>query len=59
MTEGVWAGGVDDRDASCIESRREELSGLTVLMDGEGGVAVSDEIVGSAMDVRFMARYDK
>jgi hypothetical protein len=52
------AGGVDDREDSCIESPREAVSSsLTVLTEGEGGTAVSEETVGGAGAAeRFRAR---
>ena len=51
-------GRVEDRDDSFIESRWEAVSpSLTVLTEGEGGMAVSEETVGGAGGaVRFRAR---
>jgi hypothetical protein len=49
---------VEDRDDSLIESRRDGVSpSLTVLTEGEGGMAVSEETVGGAGAAeRFKAR---
>ena len=51
-------GGVEDLDDSFTESRRDAVSpSFTVLTDGEGGIAISGEIVGGAgAAVRLRAR---
>jgi hypothetical protein len=70
IIEEVVAGGVDDLEpeaaappTSCVmieDSRRVEvLSGLTVLVEGEGGVAVSNDTAVGAVIPRFKARYDR
>jgi len=58
---GGTGGGVEDREDSLIESRREAVSpSLTVLTEGEGGIAVSEETVGGAGAAeRFRARYER
>jgi hypothetical protein len=55
---GGKGGGVDDRDDSLTELRRDAVSpSFTVLTEGEGGMAVSEETVGGAGGaVRFRAR---
>jgi hypothetical protein len=70
IIEEAVAGGVDDREPEAVApptswvmiegSRRvEPLSGLTVLMEGEGGVAVSEDTVVGTVTPRFRARYDR
>lgn len=53
MTADVRGGGVEDPDPSWTESCRERVPALTVLIDGDGGVAVSEDvIVGAATGLR-------
>lgn len=58
--EVVIGGGDGGRESSFTDPRRDAESPCRkVLIDGDGGVAVSDEIVGGAAAARLRARYDR
>lgn len=59
MDDVVAGGGVVGEETSCIESFLDAVSGLTVLMEGEGGVAVSEDTTVVAVAPRFRARYER
>ncbi len=53
-------GGVDGREMSCKESCRAVSAGLAVLVEGDGGIIVSDDTTaGAAIELRLIARYDR
>jgi hypothetical protein len=59
MADAVGGGGVEDIEASCNEESRLEvdaLSARTVLIEGEGGIAVSEETTVAAAEPLFSAR---
>jgi len=59
MDDAVGGGGVDEIAASYNEGSRLEvdaLSARTVLIEGEGGMAVSEETTVAATDPLFSAR---
>jgi len=59
MDDTVGGGGVEGIEASWNEESRLEvdaLSARTVLIDGEGGMAVSEEMTVAAADPLFSAR---
>lgn len=62
MDDTVGSGGVEGIEASWNEESRLEvdaLSARTVLIDGEGGMAVSEETTVAATDPLFSARYER
>lgn len=59
MDDAVGGGGVVGKETSCTESLRDDVSALTVLMEGDGGVAVSEETTVVAVAPRLSARYDR
>lgn len=62
MDDAVGGGGVEGIEASCNEESRLEvdaLSARTVLIEGEGGMAVSEEITVVAAEPLFRARYER
>lgn len=59
MDDAVGGGGVEGIEASCNEGSRLEvdaLSARTVLIEGEGGIAVSEEMTVAAAVTLFRAR---
>jgi len=59
MDDAVGGGGVDGIAASYNEGSRlavDALSARTVLIEGEGGMAVSEETTVAATDPLFSAR---
>lgn len=59
MADAVGGGGVQGIEASCNEESRVEvdaLSARTVLIEGKGGMAVSEETTVAAADPLFSAR---